>query len=134
MQVMTLLGSPLYMSPQILDGGKFSSKCDVWSVGLMFFEMLYGKTPWTGTSQVNLFSNIKEKPLTFPEQPVRSNAVKNLIKRMLRLSEEERVSWQEVFNDDLITSDRRMLEESVRLVEIKTNDLEKSVIENGAYV
>ena len=44
------LGSPLYMAPQILKGEKFSSKCDVWSVGIMLYEMLYGYTPWTGTN------------------------------------------------------------------------------------
>lgn len=54
------LGSPLYMAPQILEGTKFSSKCDVWSVGIVFFEMLYGKTPWTGENQVKLLSNIKQ--------------------------------------------------------------------------
>ena len=42
------LGSPLYMAPQILEGQPFSAKCDVWSVGILFFELLYGKPPWTG--------------------------------------------------------------------------------------
>jgi serine/threonine protein kinase len=45
---LTRLGSPLYMGPQILDNQKFSAKCDIWSVGIVFYEMLYGKTPWTG--------------------------------------------------------------------------------------
>lgn len=44
------LGSPLYMTPQILDGVPFNYKCDVWSVGVVFFEMLYGVTPWIGDS------------------------------------------------------------------------------------
>lgn len=44
------------------------------------------------------------------------------------------MSWQEVFEDDLICNDRKMLEESIRLVEINRNDLEKSMIENGAYI
>lgn len=42
------VGSPLYMAPQILEGLPFSSKCDIWSLGIMFFEMLYGKPPWDG--------------------------------------------------------------------------------------
>ena len=42
----TRYGSPLYMSPQILKGTPFSSKCDVWSLGIIAYQMLYGKTPW----------------------------------------------------------------------------------------
>jgi len=47
---LTLLGTPLYMSPQILKEEKFSSKCDVWSVGLLFFQLIYGHTPWIGNN------------------------------------------------------------------------------------
>jgi serine/threonine-protein kinase ULK/ATG1 len=49
--IFTLLGTPLYMSPQILEAGKFSSKADIWSLGMLFYEMLYGKTPWNANSQ-----------------------------------------------------------------------------------
>lgn len=123
------------MSPQILEGTKFSSKCDVWSVGIVFYEMLYGKTPWMGTSQLNLFTNVMEKQLAFPAEPIRSEKVKSLLRKMLQLKEEKRISWPEVFEDDLIVGDRKMLEESVRLIEtVADNPLEKSMIENGAYV
>lgn len=56
---LTRLGSPLYMAPQLLEEKDFSSKCDVWSVGIVFYEMLYGETPWIGTSQADLIKNIK---------------------------------------------------------------------------
>ena len=58
-----MLGSPLYMAPQILAKEKFNSKCDVWSVGIMFYEMLYGKTPWTGKDLGDLRDNILKRPL-----------------------------------------------------------------------
>lgn len=58
--ILSFVGSPLYMSPEILSQQPFSSKCDVWSAGILLFEMLYGKTPWSGTSQINLYKNIKE--------------------------------------------------------------------------
>lgn len=46
----TYKACPLHKSPEILQGVKYSSKCDVWSLGLVFYEMLYGKPPWTGRS------------------------------------------------------------------------------------
>lgn len=33
----TFLGSPLYMSPEILAKKEFSAKCDVWSLGMTFY-------------------------------------------------------------------------------------------------
>lgn len=60
---LTYLGTPLYMSPQILAEEYFSSKCDIWSLGMMFYELLYGRTPWTGKTPNELLDNIKNKPL-----------------------------------------------------------------------
>lgn len=33
----SLVGSPIYMAPQILRGEKYNSKCDVWSLGIILF-------------------------------------------------------------------------------------------------
>lgn len=40
------MGTPLYMSPQLLMGQPYSMKNDIWAVGIMYYEMLFGKTPW----------------------------------------------------------------------------------------
>ena len=49
------VGSPYYMSPQILSRDQtYSSKADIWSLGVMFYEMLYGKAPWNGKSPFDL--------------------------------------------------------------------------------
>lgn len=79
------LGSPLYMAPQILEGQPFSAKCDVWSVGVMFYELLYGRTPWSAENAYSLLENIKKQSLKFPPKPVRSQKIKELITLMLRV-------------------------------------------------
>jgi serine/threonine protein kinase len=60
-----MVGTPLYMPLQILKADGYSSKCDIWSLGGIFYEMLEGKTPWTGQSEYELIKNIMTKPLTF---------------------------------------------------------------------
>ena len=46
----TVVGTPLYMSPELLDNKKYTSKSDVWSLGVIIYEMLFNKTPWTANS------------------------------------------------------------------------------------
>ena len=33
----TALGTPFYMAPQLLKSDKYSSKCDIWSVGIIYY-------------------------------------------------------------------------------------------------
>lgn len=79
MMVLSRVGSPIYMAPQILEGKHFTSKCDIWSLGVMFYELLYGVTPWMAPGQYELLKKIQNQPLTFPEVPVRSQKVKSLL-------------------------------------------------------
>jgi serine/threonine protein kinase len=43
----TKVGTPYYMSPQILEKDEYGYKCDVYSLGIILFETLYGTVPYT---------------------------------------------------------------------------------------
>mgnify|MGYP001206508414 CR=1 FL=1 len=92
----TLLGTPLYMAPQILNDETYSAKCDIWSTGVVFYEMLFGTTPWTGASLRKLYQNIISTPIEFHRNL--SEETKDLIRKMLTISDEERITWKEVYN------------------------------------
>jgi serine/threonine protein kinase len=61
----SVVGTPLYMSPQILSHMKYTAKSDLWSVGLIFYQLLHGHTPWTADNEGDLLRNILSKRFVF---------------------------------------------------------------------
>lgn len=39
-------GTETYQAPQFFNGHPISSKCDIWALGVTFYQMLHGKLPW----------------------------------------------------------------------------------------
>lgn len=94
----TFLGTPVYMAPQILNQKSYSAKCDVWSTGIMAFELLFRAIPWDGKCIPTLYKNIKTKPLKFPNTNSISCELKDLLTKMLTFKDEDRISWNDVLN------------------------------------
>ena len=44
-----VMGSPAYMSPEQVEGKNLGPHCDVYSLGVVFYELLTGQTPYQGT-------------------------------------------------------------------------------------
>ena len=62
----TCVGTPIYMSPQVLKQKQYTSKTDIWSLGILFFELLFGRLPYTGYNEEDLYRNILKGPLQIP--------------------------------------------------------------------
>ncbi|XP_028208179.1 serine/threonine-protein kinase ATG1a-like isoform X3 [Glycine soja] len=54
----TLCGSPYYMAPEIIENQKYDAKADLWSVGAILYQLVIGRPPFDGNSQLQLFQNI----------------------------------------------------------------------------
>lgn len=90
-------GTPYYSSPENLQGDPYDNKCDLWSFGVMVYELLYGRVPWAGNSGFELVQNIRNKGLDIPEMPRRSKLIKELLGRMLVVDANERFGWEDLF-------------------------------------
>jgi len=56
----TMLGSPIYMAPEILKEEIYTLKADIWSLGVVLFEMLFGYCPFESSSISQLINVIKD--------------------------------------------------------------------------
>ena len=60
----TRLGTPITMAPELLDDRNhrsYDSKIDIWSVGVVLYQLLFGQKPFTGKSRAQLLQCIKRK-------------------------------------------------------------------------
>lgn len=96
-------GTYWYLPPECFVVGKtppkISSKVDVWSVGIIFYQCLYGKKPFGhNLSQATILEQntiIKATNIEFPSKPAVSNDAKNFIRKCLTYRKEDRT---DVFN------------------------------------
>ena len=67
-----VFGTPAYMSPeQAYDSGKVDARADIYSLGIVFFEMLSGRRPYDGSSSMNIIAKVLSRE---PVPDVRSFA------------------------------------------------------------
>lgn len=60
-------GTPLLMAPEVLGGQHYNHKADVWSIGVLFYELVTGFMPFTGISHANLRDNLKKGLFKIPK-------------------------------------------------------------------
>ncbi len=108
----TLLGSPKYMSPEQIQGHALDPRTDIYSFGVILFQMMAGKAPYTGATGVDVI--YKHVHLDIPaitdvapqvECPI---AVEAIIQKCLKKRREERYASM----DELLLT----LKEAIRMV------------------
>ncbi|KAJ3674539.1 hypothetical protein LUZ60_005155 [Juncus effusus] len=62
----SFVGTHEYVSPEVASGGSHGSSVDWWSYGVFLYELMYGRTPFVGSSNNVTLRNIVKKPLVFP--------------------------------------------------------------------
>ncbi|GFO34225.1 serine/threonine-protein kinase ulk3 [Plakobranchus ocellatus] len=91
-------GSPLYMAPEIICQGTYDNRVDLWSVGVILFECLFGKPPFASKSFKELGAKIwDEKPVEIPTGFDISDNARDLTIRLLQRQPSKRITFEEFF-------------------------------------
>ncbi|CAN6307160.1 unnamed protein product [Urochloa humidicola] len=92
----TLCGSPLYMAPEVMQAQKYDAKADLWSVGVILYQLVTGIPPFNGDNQIQLLKNIlRSREIQFPSECSLSHGCIDLCRKLLRLNSVERLTVDE---------------------------------------
>ncbi len=105
-----ILGTPYYMSPEQLMGKPVDGRSDIFSMGVMLYEMAAEKRPFTGKSLPSIFNAIAQQ---IPEPPGRLEQkvparLSGIILKALEKDPEKRFATAKEIADDLRALDLRM--------------------------
>lgn len=102
----TMLGSPLYMAPEVLKGEVYTMKADIWSLGVVLYEMLTGECPYKSGSIAKLIQVLDSTDANIPSTT--NPNLERLLKRMLVKDPQRRIEWSDLFEvkltEDVIES------------------------------
>lgn len=95
-------GTIYYMSPQVVQEQEYSFETDVWSLGVLFYELLFKTTPFEKEdSNRAIIRKIVACKFNYPDN-FDNEIIKDIINEMLKIDRNERISLEDLyFNLDI---------------------------------
>ncbi|BBN18798.1 aurora kinase, other [Marchantia polymorpha subsp. ruderalis] len=100
----TLCGTLDYLPPEMVEGKEHDTGVDVWSLGILCFEFLYGFPPFEAAKHSETYKRIIRVDLKFPQKPVVSAAAKDLICKLLVKNSTLRLPLKQVLSHPWIVT------------------------------
>jgi serine/threonine-protein kinase ULK/ATG1 len=103
-----LRGSLLYMAPELLTRQQYNEKADLWSVGIILYECLFGRPPFASKSLKELEDRIFDKtPIEIPRNVHISSDCRSLLRGLLQRNPDERISYDNFFAHPFVDLEHR---------------------------
>ena len=103
----TCVGTPIYMSPQVLKQKSYTTKTDIWSLGVLFYELLFDRLPFSGYNEDEMYQNIIKNGINVPQC---SREAENILRGTLVVEETKRWGWKELLDSLFGTSNSPQLQ------------------------
>eukprot|EP00605_Chrysophyceae_sp_TOSAG23-4_P001553 GSChrysophyteH1.ASY1.ANO1.1702.1 assembled CDS len=100
----TMVGTPYYMPPEICNNTKYNSKCDVWSLGIILYELLALRYPFDGRSIKDLYNNICNRSAPPVNSAYYSRELRETLTRMMEKRPNKRPSVNSILTRPVVAS------------------------------
>ena len=97
----TMVGTPYYLSPEILENKPYDAKSDIWSLGVLLYEMMTFKMPFSANSFPILVVKILRGNYT-PPPTIYSKDLREIIEKCLIVDYRKRPTIQQILNFPII--------------------------------
>lgn len=93
-----IMGTFMYMAPEIIKNELYDEKSDIWSLGVALFELYFGVLPFGQNVSINKVKRILYEKEKFIYRKSRIPTLDVLFKRLLTINPKERISLEELIN------------------------------------
>ncbi|KAJ8308251.1 hypothetical protein KUTeg_013125, partial [Tegillarca granosa] len=109
----TLVGTPYYMSPEIVQGARYNNKVDIWALGCILFELLTLTRTFEATNQLRLAYEIVKGEHGKIDSKY-SSAIQDLVKDLLQKESSKRPSADQILDGPVLRDSRDEMEQKVK--------------------
>ena len=87
-------GTPLYMAPELLKQYPYNKKADLWSLGVILYELYVGQVPFYANNLYTLIHKITKDEIRYPDSM--SSEFKDFLKGLLVKNPKDRWDWPKI--------------------------------------
>jgi fused len=87
----SLKGTPLYMAPEVVKEEPYNHTADLWSLGVILYELATGTPPFTAPNLITLVEHISKDPIVYPD--IITGDFKGFLKGLLNKDPKRRLGW-----------------------------------------
>jgi len=131
-------GTQEYVLQEVIKKYQYNEKVDIWGLGVLIFELIFGYAPFSSTFNEERFNNIKTGKINWPKNiNDEYKDLIDLIEKILKVDLKERISLDEIENHSWIREtylnlkEKKETNETFEMNQMTQTELYKTIIMNN---